>query len=260
MLDPWFRRAYPWRHLRKAVYWRLIEQRVIRDAAAVIFTCEEERRLGRETFQPWLARQEVILPLGTTAPAQDAGASRDLFLARHPELRQQRLLLFLGRLHDKKGPDLLLEAFRRVAPPLHLVMAGPCADSRYLAQLQRLANGLPVTFTGPLYGEEKWGALAAAEAFILPSHQENLGMAVAEALAVGVPVLISKKVNIWREITEAGAGLAETDDLEGTERLITRWLAADFSAMRRAAQNCFVTQFDIRQTAVKVSALQSLQD
>jgi glycosyltransferase involved in cell wall biosynthesis len=233
---------------------------VIRDARAVIFTCEEEKRLGRETFQPWMAQREVIVPLGTTAPTRETGELRDHFLARFPDLRDKRLLLFLGRLHDKKGPDILLEAFRRIAPPLHLVMAGPCADPRFLAHLQQLAHGLSVTFTGPLYDEEKWGALAAAAAFILPSHQENFGMAVAEALAMGLPVLISTRVNIWREILESGAGFAETDDLEGTERLISRWLAADRPAMRVAARSCFITKFDIRKTAESVLALLSPQN
>ena len=80
-------------------------------------------------------------------------------------------------------------------------------------------------------------------------------MAVVEALAVGTPVLISRRVNIWREITEAGAGLAEPDDLEGTARLLERWLAADHATMRLAAQRCFVTQFDIRRTAANLLAL-----
>ena len=124
------------------------------------------------------------------APPSPAAPGRrncaNFFSRAFRELRGERLLLFLGRLHEKKGCDLLLEAFRRVAPPLHLVFAGPCADADLEARLRALAEGLPVTFTGPLYGEEKWAALAAAEVFILPSHQENFGMAVAEALACGL--------------------------------------------------------------------------
>jgi glycosyltransferase involved in cell wall biosynthesis len=255
MLDPWFRSAWPLRHLRKTLYWRAAEHRVARDAAAVIFTSEEERRLGRETFRPWMPRREVVIPLGTTAPPAAAEALRVRFFDRFPALRGERLLLFLGRLHEKKGCDLLIEAFRRIAPPLHLVLAGPCPDTRFADRLRQMAAGLPVTFAGPIYGEEKWGALAAAEAFALPSHQENFGIAVAEALASGLPTLLSDKVNIWREIVADGAGLAEPDTADGVTRLLERWLAADRAAMRAAAARCFAARFDIRRTAENLVAL-----
>jgi glycosyltransferase involved in cell wall biosynthesis len=118
-----------------------------------------------------------------------------------------------------------------------------------------MAEGLPVTFAGPLYGEEKWGALAAAEVFALPSHQENFGIAVAEALASELPVLLSDKVNIWREIVADGAGLAEPDTMEGAARFLERWLAADHAALRAAAARCFAVRFDIRRTAENLVAL-----
>lgn len=255
MLDPWFRDALPLKHLRKAIYWRLIEHRVIRDAAGVIFTAEEERALGRNTFSPWKARRELVRPLGTLGPPAPVDELAEKFLTRFPALRGQRLLLFLSRIHGKKGCDLLLEAFRRVAPPMHLVMAGPCGDARLERQLREQAQGLPVTFTGPLWEEEKWGALAAAEAFILPSHQENFGIAVVEALACGVPVLISNKINIWREVIGDGAGFAEDDTVGGTERLLTRWLAADQPAMRAAAAHSATARFDIRKTATALLEL-----
>jgi len=255
MLDPWFRKNFPWRHARKTLYWKLRESRVVRDAAGVIFTSEEEQVRGRTTFAPWHVKQEAVIPLGTTAPPQMGGESCVGFLERFPALRGKRLLLFLGRLHEKKGGDLLIEAFRLVAPPLHLVFAGPWASARLETQWRALADGLPVTFTGPLYGGDKWAALAAAESFTLPSHQENFGIAVAEALAAGVPVLLSKSVNIWREIVEDEAGLAEPDDLDGTCRLLQRWLAADQAAMRLAARRCFAARFDIRRTAENLLAL-----
>ncbi len=255
MLDPWFRIAFPVRHARKALYWRLAEHRVIRDAAAVLFTCEEERRLGRQTFHPWITRREEIVPLGTCAPPAPPEELRALFYQRFPQLKGQRLLLFLGRLHEKKGCDLLLEAYRKMKPPLHLVLAGPCADSAFEKRLRELAEGLNVTFTGPLYDREKWAALAAAEAFILPSHQENFGIAVAEALASGLPVLISDKVNIWREIDADRAGLVEPATVAGIQRLLERWLAADHAAMQASAARCFQTRFTIQQTAAQLAIL-----
>ena len=98
----------------------------------------------------------------------------------------------------------------------------------------------------------KAGALAAADAFILPSHQENFGLAVVEALSAGRPVLISDRVNIWREIEKDRAGYVEPDDLEGTKRLIARWLEtspADREEMRRNARGCFERRFSAARAA-----------
>ncbi|MES2089822.1 MAG: glycosyltransferase, partial [Pseudomonadota bacterium] len=234
MLDPWFKRTYPLKHLKKWLYWPWAEYRVLRDATAVLFTCEDERRLARQSF--WLYRaDEYVVNYGTSAPPGDAELQRQLFLQQFPYLANKRCLLFLGRVHVKKGPDLLLTAFAQtlkklsadLTQDLHLVMAGP-ADDLYGQQMKDMAQSLGltdrITWTGMVSGDLKWGAFRTAEAFILPSHQENFGIAVAEALACGVPVLISNQVNIWREVQQAGGGLVDTDDLEGTGRLIERWV------------------------------------
>jgi glycosyltransferase involved in cell wall biosynthesis len=254
MLDPWFKRTYPAKHLKKLLYWPWAEYRVLRDAAAVLFTSDQERRLARESFSLYRCN-EIVVNYGTAAPDIDLASAREDFLNSFPQLRGKRLLLFLGRLHEKKGCELLLEAFVALRtsadgdPSLHLVMAGPSADQKYLAHLKRLAaENSAVTFTGMLAGSSKWGTLSAADAFILPSHQENFGIAVVEALACGTPVLISKEVNIWREIAADQAGYAEEDDLAGTTRLIERWLATPpelRAAMRENARKCFASHFEI---------------
>ncbi len=254
MLDPWFKRTYPLKHLKKLLYWTCAEYRVLRDAAAVLFTSEEERRLARESFSLYQCN-EVVVNYGTAAPEIDPAAAQEDFFESFPQLRGRRFLLFLGRLHEKKGCELLIEAFaaaRKSAPAdrsLDLVIAGPCADEEYHERLRRMASGVSgIVFTGMLSGSRKWGALSGADAFILPSHQENFGIAVAEALACGTPVLISNKVNIWREIDAAGAGYVENDDLAGTVRLIERWLgrAPDVQArMKNQAKECFARHFEI---------------
>ena len=262
MLDPWFKRTYPLKHAKKWLYWPWAEYRVLRDACAVMFTCEEERRLARQSF--WLYKcDEFVVNYGTAAPVGDATVQRRLFLEHFPQLADKRCLLFLGRVHVKKGPDLLLRAFARVLAQLpaaatrdvRLVMAGP-NDHAYGREMARLVQELGlidrVTWTGMLTGDLKWGAFHAADAFILPSHQENFGIAVAEALACGVPVLISNQVNIWREINHDEAGLVDTDDLAGTIRLMEGWLTTDrvaWNAMRARAQTCFLHRFDIERTA-----------
>jgi len=258
MLDPWFKKQYPLKHLKKWLYWPWADYRVLRDARAVLFTSEEERRAARDSF--WLYRcNEVVVNYGIAAPTGDATAQKQAVLERFPELAGKRVLLFLSRIHEKKGCDLLVKAFARVAnhqPPLHLVLAGPCAQPEYLEGIRKLAADLcpasSVSFPGMLTGDLKWGMLQLAEAFVLPSHQENFGIAVAEALACGTPVLISNKVNIWREIEQDGAGLVDEDDEPGTTRLLEKWLGlsdAGKGSMRDRARRSFLARFEVKRAA-----------
>lgn len=262
MLDPWFNRKYPLKHLKKRLYWPVAEYKVLRDARAVLFTCEEERLLARQSFSPYRCR-EVITSLGTIGPTGNRQSQIAAFQAKFPELNNKRLLLFLGRIHEKKGADILLSAFAKigpVCPELQLVMAGPSANN-YAAQLKvSFENQYPalaqrVTWTGMLSGDLRWGAFYSAEAFILPSHQENFGLAVAEALACSLPVLISNRVNIWREIQAYGGGLVESDCLAGVESLLQRWLQLSDQQrdeFKENARKCFENVFEIRQVFRKL--------
>jgi glycosyltransferase involved in cell wall biosynthesis len=171
-------------------------------------------------------------------------------------LRGKEYLLFLGRIHPKKGCDLLLEAFERTAAPeLQLVMAGPdesgwSADLK--AQAERLGIAGRITWTGMLRGAAKWGAFYAAQAFILPSHQENFGIAVADALACGTIPLVSDKVNIARDVAGDSAGLMESDDLQGTVRLIERFQAlssTERAAMSANARACYQRRYALGNAA-----------
>ena len=253
MLDPWFKRTFPLKHLKKWLYWPWAEYRVLRDAAAVIFTSEQERIEAKESFWLYRCREKVSL-LGVEPLPPISLQAKELFIEKFPQLRNTRVLLFLGRLHPKKGCDLLIEALVRCSAPkngVSIVLAGP-DQIGWAEQLRvRAANfnvAGQVVFTGMLEGEMKQGAFQSADAFILPSHQENFGMAVVEALAAGLPVLISNRVNIWREIHADHAGHVESDDLPGTIRLIERWLSmspAEIETMRANAVSCFVRRFQI---------------
>ena len=261
MLDPWFKRPYPLKHAKKWLYWPWADYRVLRDARGVLFTCEEERSLARESF--WLYRcREFVVGLGTTEPEGDPAVQQRTFLNQFPQLKGKRCLLFLGRVHVKKGPELLLRAFADVmarrpdaAREVRLVMAGP-NDHAYGQEMVRLSEDLGlsdrIVWTGMLTGDAKWGAFRAADAFVLPSHQENFGIAVGEALACGVPVLISNQVNIWRTIQDAAAGLVGSDDIVGTVGMLEAWLATpptEWDLMRVRARACFERNFHIDRTA-----------
>jgi len=246
MMDPWFRRTYPAKHWLKQIFWTLFDGRLMEHARAALFTCEEEMVLARGQFRGHPYRELVARYGSGDAPDQAA-----------PPPIDRPYLLFLGRIHPKKGCDLLIRAYAKVAPDLDLVMAGPdqvgwMTELKALAE--RLGVGHRVHWTGLLTGAAKWGALRGAEAFVLPTHQDSFGVAVGEALAYSVPVLITDQVNIWREVAAAGAGLIATDDEAGIEALLRSYLALDPPArnrMRTAARACFAEHFDMKATARK---------
>ncbi|RFO95804.1 transferase [Rhodoferax lacus] len=263
MLDPWFKRTYPLKHLKKWLYWPWAEYRVLRDAKGVLFTCEDERLLARQSFWLYKAR-EAVVSYGTKAPPTNAAQLRTQFMAAYPALQGKRVLLFLSRIQVKKGCDLLIEAFAKVAdqdPTLHLLMAGPdqtgwVAELKALAQARGIADR--ISWPGMLQGDMKWGAFYSAEAFVLPSHQENFGIAVAEAMGCGLPVLISDKVNIWREIQADGAGIVNTDTVDGTVQTLTQWLgmsAEAKQAMGVQAKQSFEARFTVEAMASSLLAI-----
>ena len=257
MLDPYFKRTFPRKHLKKWGYWLWAEYWVLRRAARVLFTSTAERDLAEQSF--FLYRwQPLIVPLGTEPPPSDHKRLQEAFARTVPTAVGKRFLLFLGRIDPKKGCDLLVEAFAGIAaqaPDLHLVMAGP-DPKRWSKDLQKLIEQAGVRervhWPGMLRGDAKWGAFAASEAFILPSHQENFGIAAVEALASGKPVLLAHPVNIADDLERAGCALAEPDTLEGTRRLLARWLAStpqEQAAMGQRALSTFQQCYDMRRNA-----------
>ena len=260
MLDPYFKKQFPLKHLKKSLYWHTALSRVFRDATAVLFTCEEEKTLARQSFSRYKVR-ETVVPYGTFGPNCDAPAAAEEFLAKWPALRGRRLAMSLGRIHPKKGTDILIQSFAATLarkPDWHLVIAGP-DQIGWQKELEALAESLGIanriTWTGSLSGSLKWGAFTASEVFVLPSHQENFGIVVAEAMSCGLPVIVSNKVNIWREIDSYGAGFVGEDTVAETVALLERWSAladGQIAALRVKSKKCFHEMFDFNATSKKV--------
>ncbi|MFP5042052.1 glycosyltransferase [Parasediminibacterium sp. JCM 36343] len=269
MLDPYFQNdsTRKLKAIRNEVYWRLIEAKVVNQADGLLFTCEQEMALARETFSGYAPRLEFNISLGIAPPPNFKQAFINAFYHFYPPQNTVPFLLFLSRIHEKKGVDLLLDAYEIIVnendgvPIPNLVIAGPGADTEYGKMNVNKVTNSPalaskVFFTGMLTGDAKWGAYYAAQAFVLPSHQENFGLAVAEALACGKPVLITNKVNIYKEIIASNAGIAEDDTLEGIVQLLKNWLALSIEAkqtMSKNAGSCYSHHFTLNKTAAKIS-------
>jgi glycosyltransferase involved in cell wall biosynthesis len=261
MLDPWLKQARPARHFLRMVFWRLFERNVLRDARGVFFASDEERRLAAEVFFRRDSHSYVV-GYGAEDAQGNPDAQKSAFLSDLPNLRGRRLILFLGRIHPKKGLDLLIKAFAMLADEFtafDLIVAGP-DDSNMERQLTKIAADFGVTerihWTGMLTGDKKTGAFASCDFFVLPSHQENFGIAVVEALAVAVPVLITKKVNIWREVESSGGGHAVADDVGGVVEGLKHMCGLPppkLATMRINARKCFLERFNIEKNATELA-------
>lgn len=233
MLDPWSLRQ---KALKKRLYMALRLRRDLEHASALHFTAEQERAL---TDPLRLSPPAIVEPNGIDLSEFGQSIDPTPLWRRYPALRDQSVVLFLGRLHAKKGLDLLIPAFAQLPADTVLVLAGPVDDDfrAYLDKLIQQVNiGDRVVFTGMLEGAERLMAFASADLFVLPSYQENFGIAVVEALAYGVPVIISDQVNIYQEITEAGVGAVTDKCPEALAQTLAVWLNDDDRRTQAAAR------------------------
>jgi glycosyltransferase involved in cell wall biosynthesis len=244
MLEPWAWRHHAW---KKRPIWWLLEQRNLRSASLLHATSAQEARSFRERG---LSGPIAILPNGVDVPNIN-------FVDRREKPSGPRTALFLSRIHPKKGLRLLIEAWAKVRPlGWQLQIAGPDEDG-HQRELQQLisAAGLSevISFVGTLQGEHKTQAFLQSDLFILPTHSENFGIAIAEALAHGIPVITTHgapwealqthRCGWWVPVTSEGiaAALNEAIQLDERERTLMGirgrdWMEQQFSWPRLARQ------------------------
>ena len=241
MLDPW---SLSQGRLKKRLYLAVRLKRDLNAAAALAFTDESERDLAASLrLRPTTIVEPLAPDLGDFIPPPEKGGLR----RRLPALAS-RVVLFMSRLHPKKGLDLLIPAFARAnLDNTCLVLAGPC-DDVYRATLEAIIARENLIgrahFAGMLRGRERAEALVDADVFALPSYQENFGIVVVESLAVGTPVIISDQVGIHKQVSAAGCGIVTATTIDSVAAALTRALAdGEFRRSASAAAPAFVANF-----------------
>ncbi len=253
MLDPW---SMAQSRLKKLLYFELRLRRDLNLASAVHFTDEIERDHARRlNLKSSPIVEGLIIDLSDFQPAPAPGQFRARFAA---QLGDRPIVLFMSRIHPKKGLDLLIPAFASIANATNamLVIGGPQADG-YQAVVEQMSRDYGihdrVIFPGMLNGTARATALVDADLFVLPSYQENFGVVVIEALAVGTPVIISDQVAIHRKITDSQSGEVVRTNVESLTAALLKW-TNDPELRRAASQNAirFVAEkFDRQQQAAR---------
>ncbi|MGQ0633595.1 MAG: glycosyltransferase [Planctomycetaceae bacterium] len=242
------------KHL-KQLFARLVLQRDLERAAWVHATSAAEA----DALGHWVAPERIrVVPLGVAVPTLDRAQAAEVLLQRYPALRGRKVVLFMSRIAPKKRPELLAEAvtlLRDELPEIALLIAGH--DAGGMATLKeaiarrRLENH--VMLAGFLEGLEKRSALAIADVFALPSLDENFGVAVVEAMAHGVPVLVTRGVASHTFVDDSGCGATVDDSVAAVAQGLKTLLAADRNdlgnrgreyAARRLAWPAIVSQLD----------------
>lgn len=205
-LDPFL---YQRNRRKKAIIEFLFENRNIKHATALHYTTEEEKILAR----PFINNDNgFVVPNGLYLEEYNVNIEKGQFREKYPETKGKKIILFFSRLNFKKGLDLLIHAFDNVSQSrdnVHLVITGPDNDGygdKVRKWIKERGLESKVTFTGILTGQEKLEVLYDSDMFVLPSYSENFGISVIEAMICGLPVIISNKVNIYRELLNNNAG------------------------------------------------------
>ncbi|MBI2278872.1 MAG: glycosyltransferase [Candidatus Brennerbacteria bacterium] len=217
--------------LLKRIYLAFIERRNLAHAAAIHFTVkgEEEEYIAAELP----LRRSFVIPNSFELPEETKDADGEAFRKKLEVSSGVKMVLALGRINWKKGFDTLIPAFAEVVceiPRAVLVIAGSDEEGyQKNVQLSIINYQLPnkVIFTGMLTGAEKWSAFAGSDVFALPSYSENFGMAVVEAMAMGIPVVVSDKVGIAPEIAAADAGKVTEKEPQTFARAVLELLRDD---------------------------------
>jgi glycosyltransferase involved in cell wall biosynthesis len=224
----------------KRIYHRFFGRRLFGEASAVIATSEQELQ---ELAQGGVSREKIVLRRNGVA-APDSWPERGTFRQGLGIAEGTKIILFLGRLSEKKSPDLLLQAFASLSRKagdreLHLVFAGPDEGgmkARLMELSEQLGMASHVTFTGAIFGGAKWAAYRDADVFVLPSQNENFGNTAAEAVAAGTPVVITEQCGIAPLLANV-AGLVVAHEAEALAGAIKR-VTGDPELHARLALGC----------------------
>ncbi|WP_427159718.1 hormogonium polysaccharide biosynthesis glycosyltransferase HpsP [Aliinostoc sp. HNIBRCY26] len=222
----------------KKLYVEIIEKRNLANAAAIHFTSEQEAKVSARFG---VNTKDLVIPLGVIPP-QVSPENGKTFISREWGIKENiPWVLFMSRLDPKKGLNLLIPALEKLLElghNFHFILSGaspqdPSYEQKIKDQIANSSLKSHTTITGFVTGELKTRLLQAADLFVLPSYYENFGIAVAEAMVAGKPVVISDQVHIWEQVRDSESGWVGTTDVESLVELLQTALQNPPECQRR---------------------------
>jgi glycosyltransferase involved in cell wall biosynthesis len=250
-----------YKKLKKDLYMKIIGKRILEKAKIIHLITEEEREHFLE-FYPEFEEKLRIIPNGIDLTQFEVEIEKSELLKKYPQLKDKKVILFLSRINWKKGLDLLIPAFAKLyseRKDVHLLIVGKDDGDNYESKVKNWVREYnlekAVTFTGLLTGRDKLTAFYGSDFFVLPSYSEGLPTAVIEAMASGLPVVVSDKVGITREIKRYDAGIIVNTTVDSVYRGLKYALETDLSQKVENAKKMVKELYDIERVVDKVIAM-----
>ena len=249
-LNPYYSTEF-FKKLKKQIYWLLIEKRNLLECKSLLLTSIEEKKNILKSYVNTSNINLQVMQYGILKPEIDLNNAKKIFTNKFSILKNKNFYIFIGRFHQVKGCDILLRSVKKVLDKklqINILMVGP--NNKYKTKLIKLCKKLKISknvfWSDFLSGNLKWGAIASSKAMLLPSHAENFGISIVEALSTGTPVITTNKVNIYKDIKKYKAGFISNDNINSFSKNLIKFLKyKNQKKMKSNALNCFNKKFNL---------------
>ena len=263
-LDPYFSKEYL-KMLKKKIYWFLFEKRNLLKANSLLLTSENEKKSLSNTFVNTNGIKKTVVNYGITFPKYDSKKGLILFKKKFKKIENKPFLIYLGRFHKKKGCEILLKAAEKIIrnnKNIYFLLAGP--NNTYKDVLKKIACKLlinnKIIWSDAISGNLKWATLKKSQGMVLPSHGENFGVSLIEALLMKKPVITTNKVNIYNKIKIFKAGVITKNNVNSFAAGINKYLTLSNNQkkkMKQQAYKCYRCYFNLQNLDSYVSILKN---
>jgi len=262
-LDPFFSLNF-FKKIKKKIYWTLIEKNNLKLSNSILLTSDEEKKLLKKSYVNTDQIKKNVIGFGILKPKINKKKAISMFYKKFPYLKNKFFLLYLGRFHEKKGCDLLIQATRKMKKnknKFKILLVGP--ENEYKKKLKDLChkhnlNGNLFWSESAIGGNLKYGAILASRGMVLFSRGENFGVSIVESLSLEKPVLITNKVNIYKEILKYDAGFVCRDKVLDVVNVLKKFINLDKSRLKKISKQsykCFNDNFNLNSNNNRLAQL-----
>ena len=260
-LDPFFKKNLL-KKIKKQIYWFFIERKNLIKSNSILLTSENEKKLLNNTYVNTSGIKKKVVKYGLYKRKLEKNKISKAFYEKFKSLKNKKFYLFLGRFHEKKGCEIIIDTIYQLKKDFKdfVLMAGPLNGTIYEKKIFSLIKKYElenkIIISDILTGDTKWGAINQSKAMILPSHGENFGVSLIESLSLSKPVITTKKVNIYKEILKYKAGLVSNDTTNSFKKIFSEfdnYNPKKLNKMSINAKKCFDNKFNLNLNTKKIA-------